>query len=159
MTQQADYLAPSGIALEFMEKVAEIETDREALLALMNELDAERRLIKSRMRMFSNSPKEEGGWTGSSRYIKLRKLKDKLSFLLEEREYVRAKLGQLKGDQKALRKALNNRSPEFCHAFMAAAERMLDEALFHDIEIRAGRILEQKRKSDGCLKGGEEVKR
>ena len=42
MKQQTDYLAPSGVAPEFMEKVAEIETDREtleALIALMvNEL-------------------------------------------------------------------------------------------------------------------------
>ena len=142
MEQQPAYLVPSGVSLEFMERVATIESDREKLLELMNEIDAERRLIKSRMRKFSNSPREQGGWTGAGRYDKLRKLKDRLSFLYEEREYVRSKLGQLKGDGKALRRAVNSRTVEFCHAFMAAAERMLEPEQFHELEIRAARILE-----------------
>jgi len=151
MEQQADYIVSgrdaetveeqfNRVSLEFMEKVAAIDSDREKLLALMNELDAERRLIKSRMRQFSNSPREEGGWVGSSRYVKLRKMKDKLSFLLEEREYVRSKLGRLKADQKALNRAVNGKTPQFCHAFMAAAERILEPDLFLEIEARAARI-------------------
>ena len=147
--RQPGYLVPSGVSLEFMEKVARIETDREALLALMNEIDAERRLIKSRMRMFSNSPREDGGWVGSSRYANLRKLKDKLSFLLEEREYVRGRLGRLKNDRKALNKALNSRKPEFCHAFVAAAERMLDQELFLEIEAWAAQICLQRETQNG----------
>jgi len=51
-------------------------------------------------------------------------------------------LGQLKNDSRALNRVVNSRKPEFCHAFMAAAERMLEPELFHEIEIRAGRMLE-----------------
>jgi hypothetical protein len=128
------------ISEEFALKVAEIGFDKERLVELMNELDEEKRSIQSFMRMFSNEPKSEGGGAGPERYRKLRRLKDRRSFLIEEREHVRQKLGQIKGDQKALNKA-THRKVEFCHAFVAAAERMLSEEQFMEIESRAMTIL------------------
>lgn len=120
----------------FVLKVAELGEDRERLVALMNELDEEKRAIRSFMRQFSNEPKDAGGGAGPERYRKLRRLKDRLGHLIQEREYVRQKLGQLDGDRKALNKAAQ-RKIEFCQAFLAAAERTLDEQTFRGLEARA----------------------
>ncbi len=54
---------------------------------------------------------------------------------------VRAKLGSLKMDKKAFNKAINNRTPSFSQAFVAAAERVLSEEQFFEIELRAVDIL------------------
>ncbi len=135
------HLAPDDVSLEFMEKVAALSSDREKLLALMNELDANKRSIKSRLRRMSSEPDGKFG-RGRERQVQIRKMRDKLGFLTVEREYVRRILGQLKGDKKALNRVVNGRKLEFCHAFMAAAERMLEPELFHEIEIRAGSMLE-----------------
>ena len=57
----------------------------------------------------------------------------RLSFLIEEREATRQKLGKLNSDKKALNKAIN-RKLEFCHAFLAAAERDMPEEQFIALE-------------------------
>ena len=129
------------ISESFILKVAEISHDREKLVELMNTLDEEKRSIKDFMRKYSNSPKTEGGGAGAERFKKLRRIKARQSFLIEEREYVRQMLGEMKGNQKALNRVANSRSVEFQTAFMAAAERLLDEETFVNIEIKATEIL------------------
>ena len=68
-------------------------------------------------------------------------MKDKLSFLTEEREAVRERLGAMKMDAKALNRASNSRSIDFAHAFIAAAERLLPDEMFLELESRAADIL------------------
>jgi hypothetical protein len=109
----------------FTEKLARAN-DRDSLIQLMNELDEEKRRIKTIMSKFSNEDAENGGLTGKERQTKLRRMKTRLSFLIEEREATRQKLGKLNSDKKALNKAMN-RKAEFCHAFLAVAERELSE--------------------------------
>lgn len=106
-------------------------------------MDEEKRSIRSTMMMWSNETKEQGGLEGAERYRKLRKKKDRMSFLKEEREYVRQKLGQLKEDQKSLQRAAHSKI-EFVHAFMAAAERTLSEETYLALEAKAGEIMMQK---------------
>ncbi|WP_456380170.1 hypothetical protein [Thiolapillus sp.] len=60
---------------------------------------------------------------------------------IAEREAVRARLGVLKMDAKALNRAVNNRKIAFCHAFVAAAERLLPEELFLELEQKATEML------------------
>lgn len=96
------------------------------------------------MCMWSNETGEENGLTGSERYKKLRRVKDRLSFLIEKREYLRLKLGELKTDQKVLNGAANQYSIDFVHAFMAAAQYVLTEEQFADIEVKAAQVLMQK---------------
>lgn len=126
----------------FILKVNEISSNKDALIELMNQLDEEKRSIKSFMRKYSNEPKSENGGAGSERYIKLRRLKDRQSYLIIEREYVRQKLGSLKGDVKSLNRIVNSKNIALCHAFMAAAERMLDDDIFAELEAKAVMILE-----------------
>ncbi len=114
----------------FTEKLASTR-DKESLIQLMNELDEEKRRIKTVMSKFSNEDAENGGLTGKERQTKLRRMKTRLSFLIEEREATRQKLGKLNGDKKALNKAMN-RKIEFCHAFLAVAEREMSEERFID---------------------------
>lgn len=132
------------LSQEFVLKVAEISHSKPELINLMNELDEEKRSIRSHMRQWSNEPKEEGGLHGPERYRKLRKLKDRLSFLIEEREYVRQKLGELNGDQTSLKRITNSSKAGFCEAFVAAAERTLSEEAFMQLEARAAEILMQE---------------
>ncbi len=123
----------------FTEKLASTR-DKESLIQLMNDLDEEKRRIKAVMSKFSNEDAENGGLTGKERQTKLRKMKTRLSFLIEEREAARQKLGKLNGDKKALNKAMN-RKVEFCHAFLAVAEREMSEERFIDLEMKAMELL------------------
>jgi len=124
----------------FTKKVTEIDYDKELLITFMNELDEEKRSIRSFMRKYSNEPKEAGGGVGSERYRKLRRLKDRLGFLIEEREYVRLRIGDLKANRKLVNRAVKQKV-EFCHAFLAAAESNLSEEQFLDLEAKAMNIL------------------
>ncbi len=126
---------------DFLERLNEIGYDKKALTALLNDLDAEKRSIKSRLSQLSSEPKE-GDPTGRDRQTLIRRMKDKSSFLTEEREIVRERLGQIKVNQTYLNKA-KARKPDFCEAFMAASEALLDEERFNEIEARAQSILEQ----------------
>ncbi len=123
----------------FTEKLASTR-DKESLIQLMNDLDEEKRRIKAVMSKFSNEDAENGGLTGKERQTKLRKMKTRLSFLIEEREAARQKLGKLNGDKKALNKAMN-RKVEFCHAFLAVADREMSEERFIDLEMKAMELL------------------
>jgi hypothetical protein len=114
--------------------------DKESLVQLMNKLDEEKRRIKAMMSKFSTEDAENGGLTGKERQTKLRKMKMRLSFLIEEREATRQKLGKYNGDKKALNKAMN-RKLEFCHAFLAVAEREMSEEKFLDFEMKAMEML------------------
>lgn len=128
----------------FANRVANVAHSKSQLIDLMNELDVEKRSIRSYMTLWSSAPKEDGGLAGSKRSLKLRSMRDREGFLIEEREYVRQKLGELNGDQKALNRTVNKRSLEFSQAFMAAAERMLSEDLFLDIEAKASVMMLQE---------------
>jgi len=126
---------------EFMIRVVSMCNDKAALVRLMNELDDEKRKIRSFMSQFSNQPRDEGGLAGAKRMKRLRAMKDRLSFLIEEREFVRQSLGKLKGDQRALNKAVNSKSEDFIKAFYAATERILSEDMFLLVEKRAMEML------------------
>jgi hypothetical protein len=123
----------------FTEKLASCR-DKESLVQLMNEFDEEKRRIKSIMSKFSTEDAENGGLTGKERQTKLRKMKMRLSFLIEEREATRQKIGKLNSDKKALNKAVN-RKLEFCHAFLAAAEKEMPEEQFIELEMKAMELL------------------
>jgi len=105
-----------ALSEEFVTKVSAISHNKKSLIELMNQLDQEKRQIRS-LRM-----------------------KDRLSFMVEEREYVRKKLGDLKAEQKLLNR-VTGKKIEFCHAFMAAAEKLLDEEQFVEIETKAANML------------------
>lgn len=132
-----------GVGQEFAEKFAQAGSNRNALLELMADIDQEKRSVKSALSQLSSEPDERHA-KGRQRQEKIRRLKDKMSFLTEEREMVRVKLGQLKMDQKAVKRAQSNRALDFCQAFMAAAERILPEETFKEIEGRAAEIMSSK---------------
>ncbi len=125
---------------EFADTLSKCGNDKNKLLDLMTEIDAEKRSLKSRLSRMSSEPDGEFG-RGRERQVQIRKMKDKESFLSEEREMVRAKIGVMKLNQKALKRATNNRAPEFAHAFVAAAERLLTEEQFIELELLAAEII------------------
>ncbi|MFC1336949.1 MAG: hypothetical protein G8D89_22325 [gamma proteobacterium symbiont of Clathrolucina costata] len=129
---------------EIADKLSECGNDREKLLTLMAEIDTEKRSLKSRLSRISSEPDGDFG-RGRERQVQIRKMKDKEWFLTEEREMVRAKLGSLKMDQKALNRAISSRAPEFGHAFIAAAERILSEEQFSELELRAAELLSARK--------------
>jgi len=123
----------------FMNRLLETH-DKASLIAWMNELDQEKRAIKQAMRRYSSETPENGGLSGSQRYSKLRRMKDRLEHLKEEREAVRLKLGKLKRQQKSLNKA-TNRKIVFCQAFVAAAEIELSPDQYLQLELKAMEML------------------
>lgn len=99
--------------------------------------------LKSRLSQLSSEPSEQHAkWR--ERQILIRRMKDKMSFLTEEREMIRSRLGRIKMDQKALNRSTNKAEPDFAHAFMAAAERTLPENEFLELEARAAEILQSR---------------
>ncbi len=127
---------------EFITKVSAVSGDQQKLIELMNQLDEEKRSIRSAQRKWSNSEKGDGGLAGSQRYKTLRRLKDRLSFLIEEREYVRQILGKLKEEKKTLNRA-SHKKTDFTQAFYAASEMVLSEDLFLELEAKAQQLLER----------------
>ena len=135
---------------EFMYQLQDCGVDRNKLTTLMAEIDSEKRSLSSDLkRISSNSPEQTPKKTKALRYKKrlnqIIKIKEEIDFLTEEREMVRAKLGSMKMDKKALNKAANNRAPSFNQAFIAAAERILSEEQFLEIELRAVDILDAEK--------------
>jgi len=127
----------------FEQKLKDCSSNKEMLIALMAEIDAEKRSLKSRLTQLSSEP--EGDYArGRKRQTNIRKIKDKISFLTEEREQVRKKLGSLKTSKKTLNKITNSRKPDFQAAFMVAAEQLLDEKTFLEIEAKASELLLSK---------------
>jgi hypothetical protein len=123
-------------------KLEEFGNDKTALMALMSELDEEKRRLRDALRKYSNEAYGQSGLAGRERFGKIRRMKAKLGFLVEEREALRKKLGQLNGDQKALKRAMNTKSPQFKDAFLAAAERMLSDEQLLALELKAVEILD-----------------
>ncbi len=117
--------------------------NQKKLLSLMNNLDAEKRSIKSHLSRLSSEPDEQYAH-GKDRQILIRRMKDKISFLTEERDLVRRKLGQLKVDRKAVNNVMNTTQANYQQAFIAAATRLLTEEQFTEIELRAIQICESE---------------
>ncbi len=125
---------------KFAENLQTCGMNKDKLIALMADIDAEKRSIKSYLSRLSSEPDGDFG-KGRKRQVQIRKFKDKLSFLTEEREAVRVKFGSIKMNKKAMNKAVNNQSVDFVQAFMIAAERKLPEDLFLELELNAAQIL------------------
>ncbi len=133
------------VSQEFILKVSKIRHDKKALLDLLNDIDAEKRSIKSAKRKWSTLIEKDGGLTGNDRIKKLNRILDKESFLIEEREYVRNRIGDLNKTSKSLKRIANEKKAGFVHAFMVACEQTLSEDLYIEIEQRASQILTLKR--------------
>ena len=129
---------------EFADKLQEAGNNKDKLVALLNEIDETKRAIKSSLSQLSSEPDEKTA-KGRDRQGKIRRMKDKLSFLTEEREIVRVKLGRLKVAGKALKRCEAGTNVDFAHAFMVAAEQILSEEQLNEIEARASEILDSAR--------------
>lgn len=132
-----------AISEAFALKVASIAHSKEKLIALMDELDAEKRSLRSSITLWMYDPRVGNGRSKAECHLKTKQLRDRIGFLMEERGYVREKIGKINGDQKALNRA-GNRSVLFSKAFIAAAERMLPEKTFLEIEAKASMMLLQE---------------
>ncbi len=125
---------------EFIEKLQRCGSNKDKLSSLMADIDAEKRSLKSYLSRLSSEPDGAFG-KGRERQALIRRIKDKRSFLIEEREAIRHKLGSIKVDIESLNKASNRGSVDFAHAFVAAAERNLSKEVFLELELKAADIL------------------
>jgi hypothetical protein len=126
---------------KFAEKLQQAGSNQKKLVSLMAEIDETKRSIKSALSQLSSEP-DDLCVKGRARQTKIRRMKDKISFLVVEREIVRKKLGSIKTDTKGLNRVVSQVRPDFSQAFMVAAERILSEESFGEIETRAGEILQ-----------------
>lgn len=134
-----------GVCLDsaFFDRLQSAGRDRKLLIALMGSIDVDKRAVKSELSRLSSEPDPELS-RGRARQTKIRKLRDRLSFLTEQRQLVQNKLSQINSDKKALNRATSNTSPVFAQAFLAAAERLLPEEQFNELETLAAEILQTK---------------
>ena len=124
---------------KFAERLAEAGWSKTKLIRLMNELDQEKRDIKIGLRSIAHDPKFES-LVGKERQFKIHQMKSKERYLIEEREIVRQRIGRLNRELKGVSRA-KKRGQNFPAAFVAAAEEMLDQELFTELELRAVEIL------------------
>jgi len=125
----------------FISKVGEIRENKQALVSLMNEIDESKRQVKARLTAISSGRKEFTELSTKERRVQIKKMQDKLVYLAEEREYIRSLIGEINRNIKAVNRAKNSRKEAFCHAFLAAAEDMLDEETFLALESKAAVIM------------------
>lgn len=125
---------------EFADKLNQAGNDKQMLIALMADIDSEKRAIKSKLSQLSSEP-DPDFVKGRQRQEVIRRMKDKLSFLVEEREIVRNKIASIKSNKKALQRKSNSIKAGFAEAFMVAAEQILSEEDLVHIETRAAEIL------------------
>ena len=128
---------------DFVIRVSEIKNDKPKLLELLNELEAEKRDIKKKLQKFSNSPKSETGLDTKMRERLIRSLLAKRTYLQNEALHVRNAIHEHKRLKSHVNKVLNNKKPGLGDAFMAAAEKLLSEEQFVEIELRALELLDQ----------------
>ena len=124
----------------FAERLAGAGWNKDKLISLMNEIDAEKRSIKIALRRISQDPEYSMAGMGRERQNKERRIKDKERYLIEDREIVRQRIGRLNRELKSMNRA-KNREQNFPAAFVAAAEEMLDQEQFTELELRAVEIL------------------
>jgi hypothetical protein len=118
----------------FMLKIKPLLKNRDALLEIQQSIDLEKREVKRYLDIETRKNKHP------DRDRNLSILKDDLVSLVEKGNYVREKLRILKKERTTLNKA-KTRALRFNDAFVAAAELLLDEELFLELEAKAGTLL------------------
>jgi hypothetical protein len=126
---------------DFLSELKKAKNNKELLISLMARIDSEKREIKSTLSQISSEP-ESALSRGKNRQVYIRKLKDRMSTLTTNRETVRQNISHFKKVKNGGFTIPSNNN--FAIAFMEAAELILDEELFNEIEVRAGVILTSK---------------
>lgn len=125
----------------FAERLAEAGWDKTRLVALLNELDDEKRSLKMSLRRLAQNPEYSMKGMGHERHKKERRMKDREGYLIQYRETVQQRIGKINRERKAMNRA-KNRDQYFPASFFAAAEEMLDSELFSQLELRAVEIIQ-----------------
>jgi predicted nuclease with TOPRIM domain len=126
---------------DFLSELKKAKNNKELLISLMARIDSEKREVKSTLSQISSEP-ESALSRGKNRQVYIRKLKDRMSTLTTNRETVRQNISHFKKVKNDGFTIPSNNN--FAIAFMEAAELILDEELFNEIEVRAGVILTSK---------------
>jgi len=125
-----------ALSQSFLLRVAKIDGNKQLLTRFLSELDEQKDSARSTLLNFSDSP-EAVGLSEHARIRKLRQLRAKIDRLKVEREYVANKIAELKSQKRIS----NNSSAKFQAAFMAAAEKVLDEKTYLNIESKAAMLI------------------
>lgn len=133
---------------EFRKKLARAGNDRQLLIALMAEIDAEKRSVRSALSKLSSEPDQQFA-KGKERQVLIRRMKDKISFLTEDRETVRRRLADARRAPTLNPKSSVTQGAKhgagFADAFLRAAQEYLSEEQFLEIEIKAGNYYDHHR--------------
>ncbi len=129
---------------QFLDQLDQAGYDPVKLKALLEQIDSDKRSIKSSLSRLSSEPDEQYAH-GRERQTLIRRMKDKLSFLTEDREIVRNRLGQLKKERHQLNAVKHQTESGFVQAFMLAASQELPESQFQALEKIAAEICHRQR--------------
>lgn len=124
----------------FAEKLNQAGWDKTKLLALMADIDEQKRSIKIALRRIAQDPEFNIEGNGRARQFKERQLKDKQRYLIEEREIVQQRIGRINRETKAMNRAAR-KGRDFATAFFAAAEELVSPEVFSELEQRAAEIV------------------
>ncbi|EJC7176241.1 hypothetical protein DC915_RS03140 [Vibrio parahaemolyticus] len=127
---------------EFLDRLETAGFDKKKLTALLNELDQTKRSIRSQLSQLSSEPNDSTP-VGRERQTRIRKMKDKISFITEEREVVRKRLAEIKANISSANRMQHKYRNGFELAFLVAAEQSLDEKQFLELEAQAHKMLSQ----------------
>lgn len=126
----------------FFQRLQDAGMDYQKLLALRNEIDAEKRSAASYLEDVSSGLSEKSKLiVGRERQDLIRRLIDKKRFLTDQRVVVQKRLNTITNYRKTFNRVSNSSKLGFARAFLAAAELTLTEEQFNALEIKAGEIL------------------
>ena len=127
---------------QFRLKLSSLRFQRKKLIDLRDELDAEKRSIKTALRRHDNDENYMPELSLKGRKQLIRRLKDKHRYLVEERQIVVEYIREATEDQRELNISANTKKKGYHEAFVAAATRILDEDTLLEIDLRALNILD-----------------
>ena len=118
-------------------------SNKEALVALLNDIDENKRSIKAQLNRLFNE-RSEGVHKRNIRQIEISDTNEIVEFLIQAGEEVRIRLGEIKKDSKKLNVLKYERKLEYSLSFQEAAELVLDADILSQIKLKAQNIIEQR---------------
>ncbi len=132
------------LSRKFLVKIGKIINNRQKLIYHLNNIDGESRLLKNSL-LRSQNKLCNGGLKTKDKAEFTRTVKDQLSILKHQREYIIARISDINKKTKHDNQTLQKYSSQLSQIFMVMAERNLPTNEFTKIKKQAEKTLENRR--------------
>lgn len=128
--------------MDFKEELIKARGDKEKVKKVMDLLDEDKRKLRADIDQLAFKLNGMDRTTSIPYRKKMDFFNRKLGYLISLRSEARNTLARIKREDKSLRRAVNGKSILFSKAFIAAAEQLLSEDVYLQLELKASQIME-----------------